>query len=204
MRPINLLPPEVAEERTRRRRAWLLVLAAIAYVLLLVAGVFLWNSRVSSARAEVEAQEQRNAGLQQEVASLADAAALQAEFQAKAALVQEALVNDVDWGIFLNDLSRLLPERTWVESFNGSIVEGESTGIVGQVSFSGVGFDYPDVSDWLRALDTGGFSGVTGPWVSTASESSIGEQAVVSFSSTAMLTTGAVTDRAAELIPEVP
>ena len=204
MRPINLLPPEVAEERTRRRRAGLLMLAGVAYVLLLVAGVFYWNTRVSAARAEVEDQQQINAGLEQEVASLADARALQAEFQAKSALVQEALVNDVDWGVFLNDLSRLLPERVWVEAFNGSIIEGQGAEIVGQVTFSGVGFDFPDVSEWLRTLDSGGFSGVTGPWVSTASESTIGDESVVSFSSTATLTTGAVTDRGSELIPEVP
>jgi Tfp pilus assembly protein PilN len=204
VRPINLLPPEVAEERIRRRRAGLLVLAGIVYVLLLVAGVFYWNGRVAAARADVEAQQEINAGLEQEVASLADAGALQADFQARAALVQEALVNDIDWGIFLNDLSRLLPERVWLEAFNGSTTEGQSTEVVGQVTFSGVGFDFPDVSEWLRTLDSGGFAGVTGPWVSTASESSVGEESVISFSSTASLTGGAVTDRAEELIPEVP
>jgi Tfp pilus assembly protein PilN len=204
VRPINLLPPEVAEERSRRRRAGLLVVAGIAYVFLLVAGVFYWNTRVSAAQAKVDTQQQVNAGLEQEVASLADAGALQTEFQSRAALVQEALVNDIDWGVFLNDLSRLLPERVWVESFNGSIVEGESTEVVGQVTFSGVGFEFPDVSEWLRTLDSGAFAGVTGPWVSTAAESTIGEESVVSFSSTATLTTGAVTDRVAELIPEVP
>jgi Tfp pilus assembly protein PilN len=204
MRPINLLPPEVAEERSRRRRAGLLVVAAVAYILLLVAGVFYWNTRVSAARQDVEVQEEVNAGLEQEVASLADAGALQAEFAAKAALVQEALANDVDWGIFLNDLARLLPERVWMESFNGSILEGQQSEIVGQVTFSGVGFNFPDVSEWLRTLDSGGFSGITGPWVSTASESAIGDQTVVNFTSTAVLTPGAVTDRAQELIPEVP
>lgn len=204
MRPINLLPPEVAEERNRRRRIGLLILAGIAYVLLLVAGVFYWNTKVSAARADVATQEEINAGLEQEVAALADAGALQAEFQGKASLVQEALAKDIDWGIFLNDLSRLLPERVWVEAFNGSIVEGESAEVVGQVTFSGVGFGFPDVSEWLRSLESAGFSGIIGPWVSTASESTIGEEAVVSFSSTAVLTTGAVTDRAEELIPEVP
>jgi len=204
VRPINLLPPEVAEERSRRRRAGLLVVAAIAYVLLLVAGVFYWNTRVAAARANVEVQDEINSGLEQEVASLADAGTLLTDFQAKAALVQEALVNDVDWGIFLNDLARMLPERVWVESFNGNIVEGRGAGIVGEVTFSGVGFGFPDVSEWLRALDSGGFSGITGPWVSTAAESAIGEEAVVGFTSTAVLTTGAVTDRAQELIPEVP
>ena len=202
MRPINLLPPEVAEERSRRRRAGLLVLAGIAFVLLLVAGVFFQNHRVSLARAGVTAQEELNAALEQEVKALADAGALKAEFDDKQALVQEALVNDVDWGIFLNDLARLLPERVWVESFNGSIAEGVTAGVVGQVTFSGVGFDFPDVSEWLRTLDSAGFKGLTGPWVSTASESSIGDEAVVSFSSTAVLTTGAVTDRAQDLLQE--
>ncbi|MFH1329282.1 MAG: PilN domain-containing protein [Actinomycetota bacterium] len=204
MRPINLLPPEVAEERARRRRVGLLVVAGVAYALLLVAGIFYWNTRVSAARADVEMQEEINSDLEREVASLADAGALQAKLLAKTAFVQEALVNDIDWGIFLNDLARLLPERVWVESFNGSIVAGESVEIVGQVSFSGVGFDFPDVSEWLRSLGSGGFAGITGPWVSSASESTIGEEAVISFVSTAVLTTGAVTDRAQELIPEVP
>lgn len=204
MRPINLLPPEVAEERSRRRRVGMLILAGIAYVLLLVAGVFYWNTRVSAARAEVDIQEEINAGLEQQVAALADARGLQAEFQSKALLVQEALAKDVDWGIFLNDLSRLLPERVWVEAFNGAIVEGQSAEVVGQVTFSGIGFDFPDLSEWLRSLESAGFSGVIGPWVSTASESTIGEEEVISFTSTAVLTTGAVTDRVQELIPEVP
>jgi len=204
VRPINLLPPEVAEESKRRRRIGMLIVAGIAYVLLLVAGVFFWNTKVSAARADVETQEEINAGLEQQVASLADAGALQAEFESKAALVREALAKDVDWGIFLNDLSRLLPERVWVEAFNGNIVEGEATEVVAQVTFSGIGFDFPDVSEWLRTLESSGFSGVMGPWVNTASESTIGEEAVVNFTSTAVLTTGAVTDRAEELIPEVP
>ena len=204
MRPINLLPPEVAEERSRRRRVWLLVLAGIAYVLLLVVGVFFWQHQVSAARAQVTQQEEANRRIEGQLAELADAAALEAEFAAKSALVAEALTNDVDWGIFLNDLARMLPERVWVESFNGSIAEGSVGEIVGQVTFSGVGFDYPDIAEWLRSLGSEGFKGVTGPWVSTASESSIGDEAVVSFSSSAALTTGAVTDRSQELIPEVP
>jgi hypothetical protein len=72
------------------------------------------------------------------------------------------------------------------------------------VSFSGVGFSYPDVSEFLRTLDAQGFPGITGPWVSTAAESSVGDETVVSFTSTAALTDGAVTDRAQQLIPEVP
>lgn len=204
MRPINLLPPEVAEERTKRRRVALLVAAGVAYVAALAGGVFYWNSRVSAAKTDVAAQQEVNRTLEQEVAALADAGALQAQFEGKAALVRAALAGDVDWGVFLNDLSRLLPPRVWIESFAGAI-EREAMGeLVGQVSFSGVGFDFPDVAEWLRSLGSEAFSGITGPWVSNAAEATIGEEPIVTFSSTAALTAGAVADRAEDLIPEVP
>jgi Tfp pilus assembly protein PilN len=204
VRPINLLPPEVAEERAKHRRVALLIVVGVAYLAALAGGVFYWNSRVSTAKADVEAQQELNRTLEREVAALADAGALQEQFQAKAALVRTALATDVDWGVFLNDLSRLLPPRVWIQSFAGVIEPGESTELVGSVFFNGVGFDFPDVSEWLRSLGSAAFSGVTGPWVSTAAEGAIGEELVVNFSSTAALTTGALTDRAEDLIPEVP
>lgn len=204
MRPINLLPPEVAEERSKRRRAALLVAAGVAYVALLVAGVFYWNSRVSAAKADVEAQLGINRTLEQEVAGLAEAGALQQRFEDRASLVRTALTNDVDFGVFLNDLSRLLPPRVWIESFVGTLQPDALTQAVGEISFSGVGLQFPDLSEWLRSLGSGAFSGVTGPWVNTATASAIGEEQVVTFTSTATLTIGAVTDRAEDLIPEVP
>ncbi len=204
MRPINLLPPEVAEERTKRRRVALLVAGGVVYLAVLVGGVFYWNSRVSAAKADVEAQQGINRSLEQEVAGLAEAGALQQRFEDRAALVRTALATDVDWGVFLNDLSRLVPPRVWIQSFAGAIEPGASTELVGSVFFSGVGFDFPDVSEWLRSLGSEGFSGITGPWVSTADGGVIGEEPVVTFSSTAALTAGALTDRAEDLIPEVP
>lgn len=204
MRPINLVPREVAEERSKRRRVVWVVLAGVAYLALLVGGVFYWNARVSAARAEVDAQGEINRGLEQQVAALADAGGLEEEFEGRAGLVRAALAGDVDWGILLNDLSRLLPTRVWLESFSGSTGPDVNPEVIGQLSFSCVGFEFPDVSEWLRSLGSGAFAGLTGPWVTTAVSGAIGEEEVVSFFSTAVLTTGAVTDRADDLIPEVP
>lgn len=203
MRPINLLPPEVAAARSRRRKAIGLIALFIVYVLALGAGVVYWNSKVSDARADVTAQEGINAGLRREAAGLAEAEVLKLEFEAQATLVRDALASDVDWGILLNDLARLLPPRVWVQQFTGT-VSPEQPGVAGVVSFSGVGFDYPDVSSWLRALDSEDFVGVTGTWVSTAAEGRVGDAEVVTFTSSAVLTDAATTDRADELIPEVP
>ena len=201
MRPINLLPPEVARERYRRRRVLLVVLVMVAYVLALVAGVFYWDTRVDAERNRVTAQEEQNRLLERELASLGDAGMLQAEYLGKAVLVEMALVHDVDWGVILNDLARLLPPRVWVETFNGIVMEGVTPGVLGQVSFSGVGFDFPDVSAWIRTLDSEDFVGITGSWVSTASRGNIGEEDIVTFTSTAVLTDAAATNRAADLIP---
>lgn len=204
MRPINLLPPEVAEERSRRRRIGLVIAGVVAYLALLGVGVFYWNSKVSSARDDVEAQLDINQMLEREVVALSEARELQTEYQDRSDLVRTALAIDVDWGILLNDLARLIPPRVWVETFNGSLIPNVTPGVVGQVAFSGIGFDFPDVSSWLRALNSDQFNGVTGTWVSTVTQGNVGDSEVVTFTSTAVLTNAATTNRAETLIPEVP
>src|SRR3990172_7305896 len=204
MRPINLLPPEVARERSRRRRVGIAIFGALAYVVLLGVGVLYWNGRVDAARDDLDAQVAINQSLERDVAALAGTEDIRTQYEEKATLVRSALAVDVDWGIFLNDLARLLPPRIWVETFNGSVIPETVPGIIGQVSFSGVGFDFPDVSAWLRALDSDQFAGITGPWVSIVTQGIIGAESVVTFSSTAVLTTGAATDRADTLIPAGP
>ncbi|HLE39746.1 MAG TPA: PilN domain-containing protein [Acidimicrobiia bacterium] len=204
MRPINLLPPEVARERSRRRRVAIAIFGAFAYVFLLGVGVLYWNGKVDAARDDLDAQVSINQALEREVTALSETADVRIQYEEKATLVRDALATDVDWGILLNDLARLLPPRVWVETFNGSVAPETIPGIIGQISFSGVGFDFPDVSAWLRALDSDQFAGITGPWVSIVTQGIIGAESVVTFSSTAVLTTGAAADRADTLIPEVP
>lgn len=204
MRPINLLPPEVARQRTQRRRVALMALAGIAYLVVLALGVLLWNGRIDAARRDLDEQVATNQTLERRVAALGESGDLRDEFETRADLVRTALATDIDWGIILNDLARLLPPRLWVETFTGQVAAETAPGVVGQVSFSGVGFDFPDVSAWLRALDSDEFSGITGTWVNTVTEGVVGTAEVVTFSSTAVLTSAATTNRAEELIPEVP
>ncbi len=204
MRPINLLPPEFGQRQIRRRRMALLGFAFVVYLALLGMGVLMWSGRVDDARRDVEAQNSIVQTLQREVIGLAGSGELAIRFQEKADLVNAALSRDVDWGIIMNDLARLLPPRLWVETFSGNVLPETIPGVIGQVSFSGVGFDFPDVSAWLRALDSEQFAGITGTWVSSLSQGVVGDDDVVTFASTAVLTPAAVTNRAENLIPEVP
>ena len=63
--------------------------------------------------------------------------------------------------------------------------------------------DYPDVSAWLRALDSDRFPGTAGTWVSSVSNTLIGETTVVQFVSQSTLTRNALSNRAADRIPVV-
>jgi len=204
MRPINLLPPEFGALQARRRRLGMLVFAVIAYTAVLGLGFFLWGGRVDNARRDVEAQNSIVQTLERQVVALADSGQLAVDYETKAELVRIALGSDIDWGIIMNDLARLLPPRLWVSTFSGTIVAETIPGVLGQVAFSGIGFDFPDVSAWLRALDSEQFAGITGTWVSTVSQGVVGDDEVVNFTSTAALTSAAVTNRAENLIPEVP
>lgn len=202
MRPINLLPPEAFQKAAARRRFLQIALVAVAYIALLAVLTVWWQGRVNQADDEVADQEARNQQLVAEQAALIDARELVDEFDGNVALMQAALSDDVSWGRILNDLGRVIPERVWLDSFSGTIESAE--GSVGGVSVSGTAFDFPDVSSWLRQLDSVNFPGVSGTWVTSASTSLIGEAEVVNFVSSTSLTEDALSTRAAERIPDSP
>ena len=103
----------------------------------------------------------------------------------------------------LNDLGRVIPDRVWLDGFSGAADADPETGAVGSMQTNGTGFDYPDVSAWLRALDSDRFPAVGGTWVGTAGDSTIGNALVVQFTSTSALTPAAQSNRVDERVPEV-
>ncbi len=202
MREINLLPPEAFQRISARRLRARLILAGLLYLVLLVLLTILWQGRVTSAEDLVTIQQQENSTLQQRVDTLAEAQLVVDDYDANTGLIVEALATDLSWGRLLNDLARLIPDRVWLESFTGAAgASGDPT--LGTVTVAGVGFSFPDVSAWLRSLDSDRFPGVEGTWVQTAAGAVIGEAGVVNFSSTTSLTAAALSNRIQERIPVV-
>lgn len=202
MRPINLLPPEAFQRLEARKLRGRLIVIGILYVVLLALVTLLWQGRVDNAESDVAQQEEINAELSRQVSELSEAQTFQADYDSNAALIVQALEIDMSWGRFLNDLARLIPDRVWLNSFTGAVSEPGEAGI-GTVTVSGVAFEFPDVSAWLRSMDTDRFPSVTGTWVQTLSSSLVGEADVVDYSSTTGLTEAALSDRVEDRIPEV-
>lgn len=203
MRPINLLPPEAFEKAAGRRRLLRIAVIAIAYIAVLALVTVWWQGRVTDAEDDLARQQEVVQDRQRELGALADARDLQVRYLEDVLLLQEALVSDVSWGRLLNDLARMMPERVWLTTFGGSAAPGDD-GSVGTITVGGTGFDFPDVSAWLRSIDDDRFPSLAGGWVTSITQGSVGEAPVVLFASTTSLTPDAVSGRAEDRVPVVP
>lgn len=201
MRPINLLPPEAHVKEQARERVTRLLLVGLVYIGILVVVTLIWQTRVDEARQQAVVQQDMNRLLEIQIAEFQGVEGLVAEYDANVRLMEAALADDLSWGRILNDLGRILPDSVWLQSFRGTVDTDPTTPAVGSVSVTGVGFDFPDVSAWLRSLDSDRFPAATGTWVTNVSEGLIGEAPVVNFVSQTSLTIAARSDRLDTRIP---
>jgi len=201
MRSVNLLPPEAHVREQARARSVRLTLIALSYIALLVVLTLVWQNRVAEAEDAAAGQQEANQLLEVQIAELASIESVVTEYDSNVMLLEDALVDDLSWGRILNDLGRILPDSVWLESFRGSVEDDPTTAQVGSVQVTGVGFDFPDVSAWLRSLDSDRFPAATGTWVTNVSEGVIGQAAIVNFVSQTLLTQAALSDRLDTRIP---
>lgn len=203
MRPINLLPRESKEKARARQRMIQLIVLAVAYIVLLAFITVVWQGRVTDAENEIEEARAINQGLQAEIAGLQDARDLVARYDENVAVVSAALDADISWGRVLNDLGRMIPDRVWLTTLTGA-AQATEEGTLGSLSMQGTAFDFPDVSAWLRSLDSDRFPSVSGTWVTGMNVGLIGEIEVVGFTTATSLTPDSSSDRLRDRIPEVP
>jgi len=205
MRPINLLPPELEEKKQARRRTLGLIGLGIVFLAILALLTFWQNGKVQLVNDDLALQEQRNQETEQQISALAGAQELRTEYDDGVARVQQVLASDVPWAKLFNDLARVIPDRMWITSFTGSVQpDPEDPTVVGQIQIGATAFDYPDASAWLRVVDSDVWPSLARGWVTTASKSSIGDNPVIEFQSSATLTDVSISSRVDDRIPTVP
>jgi Tfp pilus assembly protein PilN len=202
---VNLLPPELRERQAVRRTTSLVVVAGLA-ALALIGILYLFQIlRLSQVRTDLEAQQSTNARLVRQIASLREFAALQAEHAAKEALIDVILVNEVSWSSALLDVSRMIPEASYLTNLTGQIeapVAGEvvavptggtpETTLVGNMTFAGVANQTETITTWITRLEE--VQGWVNAWVNSAEEDAPGSR-IYTFSNGLDLTQEAVTER---------
>ena len=199
---INLLPPEVLE-RQRTRRRTVIAFGAGLLVLVLLAGFYVVQVfTLQGIEEEIEVQQAVNAQLEAQIAELQDIAALEDEIERTRLVLSGLLADRVLWSGILRDISLVIPGEVWLNGLTAQLgLEGAeetgapvtTTGVVGQISFSGFAFDHRDVALWLSRLED--VRGFINPWLSTSSKTQVGEQEAVTFTSSVDLSEQAIARR---------
>jgi len=204
---VNLLPSEIKKGQETRRRFVLFVLAGIALVLLIVAFWFLQSMRLSDVQNQIDAQNQQNQAIQQQINGLQQYEQLQTEAQQQQDLLSSAYAGEVSYSGMLVDISKVIPSDTYLTNFASTLQPPGSassatpsssststTTFVGNMTFSGETLHFDSMSTWLNRL--GEVQGWANPWVSsvTADSAVVG---AYTYDTSVDLTQDALTERGA-------
>ncbi len=121
MSQVNLLPPELLARQKTRRLTSMIVGAGAILLALLIAFWFLQTQKLAGVNDDIAAQNAVNAELQQEIDSLAEAQALQAEAASKQQLLSEAYAGEVSFSQMLMDMSRVIPSDAYLASLDATL-----------------------------------------------------------------------------------
>jgi Tfp pilus assembly protein PilN len=212
---VNLLPGDV-RERERTRRLVVGVGVAVGAVLALLFFVFMLQvARLTDADQELQAQEEVNTGLRQQVGELQEFQLLKQQVAARQALVDEATAGEVLWSGVLGDLSKIIPGQMWLTGLTGTLAPPvppagapagtpgtapatpgsvPATTLVGTIQFQGRALNHPTIAQWLSRLEQ--VTGWVNPWISNATKSqvAVGTTTIreIEFTGTVDVTTDAV------------
>ncbi len=197
-RRISVLPVEVAEVRTQRRQMVLASAGVAGLALVLLLAWLARQSQVSSEKNQANDAEQKNAALQQQVASLQSVTALDAQIAQRRQLVTSALSDDVAWTRLLQEIGTVIPNDVALNTFSGqkpnaggatagAAAAPTSTSTVGSITVNAQGIDQTSSARWL--LRVGDLPSLTGVWLPSSTKSA--GNSLVTFTSTADLTQAA-------------
>jgi Tfp pilus assembly protein PilN len=202
---INLLPPELRQRQAIRRNTSFVIALGLAALALVGLFYFFQLQRLSQAQSDLADQQDRNAQLQSQIDALSQFADLQAELAAKEQLLSTIFVNEVSWSSALLDVSRVIPDASYLTNLTGQITAtaaGEAatepsggspeTTLIGNMSFTGVANQTETIATWLTRLEE--VQGWVNAWVNSAQEDAPSSR-IYTFSNGLDLTQEAATAR---------
>jgi len=204
---VNLLPPEIGEQR-RLRRVQVGLGAAVLASVAIVAALFLAaSSDAAKAQDELTAAKATQTTLTAEAARYASVPAALAKIDAAEVQRTQAMAQEVRWSFYLNDLGLAIPRNVWLTQVAvtqtvdtpAAAVAGAAatTPGIAAITFEGKAYGVDDVANWLEMLaKQKGFVDPT--FTNSAQDDSLrgpnGKKAVT-FSSTVSVTKDALSRR---------
>ncbi len=204
---VNLLPPEIEQERRFRRTQFALGAAVVAS--LGVVGVLFLaaSNQVSSAQGDLADSKRETTKLEARAAEYSQVPLVYAQVEAARAQLELAMGKEIRWSFYLNDLSLKIPNSVWLTTM--TVTPNEAVGLapapvagtaagylesgVGAVAFDGHAMKHNDVAAWLDSLAKQ--KGYTQPYFTESTKEKIGTREVVRFKSQVTVTEDALSKR---------
>ena len=195
MSQVNLLPPDIQAAQRQRRLAGVVALAGIGVIGLILVFYVLQVGKLAGVNSDIDEQEQTNAGLENQIASLSEFEALAAQAQSKEQLLNEVYANEISFSGLLMDVSRVIPSTAALTAMTASSQDpvpatGGTTLLTGRIDVAGLALDYETISSWLLRLER--VRGWVNPWVNSIADQ---ENGPITYTSGVDLTEAAVTPR---------
>ncbi|HVE92831.1 MAG TPA: PilN domain-containing protein [Actinomycetota bacterium] len=196
MPPINLLPPEIrTRQRTRRLLSFAIAGAAGVLFLLLIV-TLIQRGTINREEDELAQRRARQGRLAMEAAGLRQFGDLEATVQQRRRTLAVALNGDIAWSKFLNDLSLTIPDNAWLVNLALASAPGQAQTAVpsfGTVTFTGNTMDFPALAGYLTRIAQ--IDGLTFVYLTNGTKAKIGTRDIVSFGSTANITSSLLSQR---------
>jgi len=204
MSRVNLLPPELRQLQAIRQRTVLIGMGGVAALALLGLFYFFQSSQLSGAQSDLDQARASNAITQQQISDLQPYADLQQQLQAKKQLKDTLFQNEISWSGVLLDVSRVIPDPSYLTTLTGAITAptgtvigssgtpSTSTALIGTMTFAGVSDQTETIASWLTRLED--VKGWVNPWVNSAQEQGA-DSGIYAFDSGIDLTVDAATVR---------
>jgi Tfp pilus assembly protein PilN len=163
---VNLLPPEIAQA-SRLRRLQIMLGIALLGVLGLIAMLFLWASgQVTTASDQLVVVQTEGSALEAQVADYAEVPRVNAEVKASEDGLVVAMLPEIRWSFFLNDMSLTIPSSSRLVSLDAvntaSAVQIDGVPVdvaadpaqvsMGTVTFASKTNSFDAVASWLQSL----------------------------------------------------
>jgi type IV pilus assembly protein PilM len=191
---ISLLPAEIIEARKQRQQLARAGLALGALAAVLGVGWAIHGQQVASVSHQASVAELRVTALQARVAAVNNLTGVKADLHQRQLAIAGALQSDVDWVRVLEQITAVMPGDVSLASFSGQVAPSG----VGTVTFAASGANQLSVAQWLRQVAT--VPALTNLWVPNSTLAAAASTSGVTFSSTATITDGAYSDRAAKVL----
>jgi type IV pilus assembly protein PilM len=197
---VSLLPADVQLARQQKRQAMRAGAGVAAFAVLLGGGWFVRGQSVQAAQSKAAKAEIAVASLQAQISSLHDVTQVQAALKERGNSTKLVLAQDVDWVRLIQQVAGVMPNDVWL---TGITLQQSGDGkSAGTVSFSVSGASHDSVARWVRQVST--LPALAGLWVPTEAKGGGNNGTTVSFSSTASLTSAALSNRANTIVGGQP